>query len=94
MLLQGLIGWTDPTYSYDHHNVIFDVPWKGLKRRKIIDGMSIMDPSLQQEHKTNLRNSNLQPDDKNATALELVKPIFSIVKHYPPDWTNQVKPDL
>ena len=63
-----------------------------MKRHKIIEG--IHDPSILQEHDTNLRNSNLQSDSDNPTPLDLVKPIFSIIKHYPPEWTKQIKHEL
>jgi hypothetical protein len=62
---QGLIGWNDPSRSYDFHNVMFDVPWEGMPRKK-----------------------NTQGDDRPRT---LSRPIFSIIKHYPPEWAKKLE---
>jgi hypothetical protein len=56
----GLIGWMDENKSHDYYNLIFDQPYKGLKRQK----------------------DDYGPD---AAAPE-GRPIYSVVKHYPPKW--------
>jgi hypothetical protein len=55
---------------------IFDVPWKGMpvrRRRVELDG----------------QDSSSAPAVDASTGSRRSKPIYSIVKHYPPDW--QVK---
>jgi hypothetical protein len=56
----GLIGWNDENASHDYYNLIFDQPYKGLKRQR----------------------DDYGPD---AAAPE-GRPIYSVVKHYPPKW--------
>lgn len=36
---QSLIGWNDPETSYDNYNIIFDVPYEGMKRSKRLKGV-------------------------------------------------------
>lgn len=86
---QGLIGWNDPAHSYDHHNLIFDVPWKGMPRTKVIAGNTrdtnaIVDQSGYHE------SSEHGPQNEAVAPEEVAKPhLFSTVKHYPPEWTKQ-----
>ena len=35
---EGLIGWSNPSHSYDYFNLIFDIPHKSLRRTVAIDG--------------------------------------------------------
>ncbi|KAL7559500.1 hypothetical protein ACA910_010314 [Epithemia clementina (nom. ined.)] len=78
---QELIGWKDEGNCYDFHNMIFDVPYEGMKRKIRSRG--------------NLRSSSYIGDqDESAasettTLLQQPKPIFSIVKHYPPPWLKK-----
>lgn len=56
----GLIGWRDEHRSHDYYNVIFDLPYDGLRRER---------------------------DDYSETAKHPKgRPIYSLVKHYPPKW--------
>ena len=70
----NLIDWRNPNNqndadlhrSYDDQNLIFDVPFDGMKRSRHDDVTSNRETSV--EAKSN--------------------PIFSIVKHYPPEWAR------
>lgn len=83
---QSLVGWNDPYSSYDQYNLIFDVPWDGLKRTKII--------------KTNTRNTGLiseqdeitKTDGTRQRADRIIKtrPIYSTMRHYPPSWLKEL----
>ena len=51
-------------------NQIFDVPWEGMPRRK--------------QPTDSARPSEASSDSNGGETKR--KPIYSIVKHYPPDW--------
>lgn len=88
---QGLIGWNDPSHSYDFHNLIFDVPWKGLSRHKVIE-RNTRDTTLVNEQSQYVETEErFGPDGQPLPPLVLIKPIFSIVKHYPPEWKRKLK---
>lgn len=80
-IYQGLIGWNDKNHSYDRWNMIFDVKYDGMKRTNRIKG--------------NTRNTG-QINDQSEYAgtpatetdrlLSTSRPIFSVIKHYPPSW--------
>jgi hypothetical protein len=75
---QSLIGWNDPAHSYDYHNLMFDVPWEGLPRKTKMD----------ENTRTTTRiaaQDEFQVGSTHATSSS-PRPIFSIIKHYPPDW--------
>jgi hypothetical protein len=81
---QGLIGWNDPMKSYDEYNLIFDVPWPGLKRSKMTTGNT----RTTGDHPLHMieESSDVIPrqDAAAAASFETTNPIFSIIKHYPP----------
>jgi len=88
---QSLIGWNDPAHSYDKHNLIFDVPWKGMPRKKLIQsntrGTAVI---LEQEEYTEASIS--LPANPAVTREEVVvNQIFSTVKHYPPKWVLDLR---
>jgi hypothetical protein len=86
-----LIGWNDPSHSYDFHNLIFDIPWKGLTRHKVIEG-NTRDTTLINEQSQYVESEErFGPDGQPLPPLTLIKPIFSIVKHYPPEWKRKLK---
>lgn len=68
-LKRDLIGWEAHTHTYDYYNLIYDVPYPGMKRDKIVD---VENYELQK------RTANKYSLSQNAS-----KPIFSIVKHWP-----------
>lgn len=86
-MLQSLIGWNDPTHSYDHHNVLFDVPWKGQPRTKLIE-TNTRDKTIIRNQSEYIANSN-RSDNPDARPIQKVKPLFSIMKHYPPVWKKE-----
>lgn len=71
---EDLIGWTDPLRSYDFHNLMFDVPYEGMKRQARSETKISGDRSLK------------KPSKDNAEDVASQKPIFSVIKHYPPAW--------
>jgi hypothetical protein len=87
---QGLIGWNNPTHSYDFYNLIFDVPHKSLRRTKIMDNNTRGATTIAQ-HQGYQENQEVNPTgsgsgfEVNASA-SLERPIYSIIKHYPTKW--------
>jgi len=84
-IFQGLIGWNDTNNSYDAHNMIFDVPWEGMKRRTRISG--------------NTRNTGQINDQseyaesamtESSRLISESNPVFSIIRHYPPSWLRKI----
>lgn len=92
-LLQDLVGFTDPRHNIDHYNLLFDVPFPGLRKQN---------PDPGSEAAGNVGNGTedlgVAPDNQQSTppieerqAQHLEQPIFGIVKHYPPAWWNENK---
>ncbi|CAB9497646.1 protease [Seminavis robusta] len=71
-----LVGFTDTDKHLDHWNLMFDVPFPGMHRRK----RSLNDPEPSPDEPS--PEDELQPEQAGNTE----RPIFGIVKHYPPDW--------
>ena len=69
----SLLGFHVPDESIDNYNVIFDVPYEGMKRTKIQS--STRDVALLSEHESYEVTTNYQ------SAVE--RPIFDIVKYWP-----------
>ncbi|CAB9497647.1 protease [Seminavis robusta] len=76
---QDMIGWSDPRHSYDRHNLIFDVPRINQRRRMTIS----ITPDQIEDNNGGKKSSSAN----NAGE----RPIFSIVKHYPPEWQLRMK---
>lgn len=97
---QELIGWNDPSHSYDYYNLIFDVPWEGMPRKKIIteNTRTTTQISAQEEfHANSQRFIKKQVKNGQETGLEVkasVRPIFSLIKHYPPEWAQKLQDDV
>jgi hypothetical protein len=92
VVIQGLIGWNDPAHSYDVHNLIFDIPWKGMPRKKIIEG-NTRGRAVIREHEEYTESSVLNVPENEAVAPEEVATprLFSTITHYPPPWALQVR---
>ena len=89
---QDLIGWNDPTKSYDYYNLIFDVPWEGMPRKKIIEGNTRNTEYIteQQDYKESSDRPGVHSPSSTGVEVGLNRfPIFSIVRHYPPAWARQ-----
>lgn len=70
---------------------MFDIPWKGMTRSKVIHG-NTRDTSFVIDQSGYIENTiALGPDGKPLPQLTLIKPIFSIIKHYPPEWRKKLK---
>jgi len=67
-----LIGWTDKHNPRDFHNIIYDMPYDGMKRQRGEEA-KLEDSASNQETKSKRR------------------PIFSIVKHWDPEWAKNEK---
>jgi len=67
---EGLIGWKDKNHSYDYYNLIYDIPFKGMKRLRRKEDDEEVEYGVRSLDETNL----------------VRKPIFSIVKYWPPEW--------
>ena len=74
-----LIGWKDPHGTYDDWNLIYDVKYKGMKRRRTQDG----DGAEQSG------DSSGYGESKASHVPE--RPIFSLCRHYPPEWYRKRK---
>jgi len=75
------IGWNDRFHSYDFHNLIYDVPYQGMKRSRRVKSNDSIDYSLKHQPEPN----------------RLITPIFSYVKHWAnsteePTTTNDIVP--
>jgi hypothetical protein len=81
-LSKSLIGWNDPSHSYDYYNLIFDIPVPGMFRDQVIVGNTRNGAATIQDQLSSqqLRRSNI-PE----------RPIFSIVAHYPPEWELKLR---
>jgi len=80
---QNLIGWNDPHRSYDFHNVLYDVPWPGMKRSRKINENTRGMTHISQHTKYQKDN---REEGRDVDTLPGKSPIFSIVKHWPPEW--------
>lgn len=91
---QELVGWNDPHRSYDYHNLTFDVPYPGMPRKKRIVGNTRNTRQIE-DHSEFRMNSSFYNKRMNSEGEEVVEeankfPIFSIVKHYPPEWQQKM----
>jgi len=84
---QGLIGWNDPSKSYDHYNLMFDVPWEGMPRKKVIleNTRTTTRISSQDEFRQSSTH-HLAAGQNGLDVRSKHRPIFSIIKHYPAEW--------
>lgn len=99
---QDLIGWNDPARSYDYYNLIFDVPYPGMPRKKRIKGNTRDTRQIDDQSEFNMNPTHFDSEDKgnvtvqgDDTGVEVTKdntkfPIFSTVKHYPPPWLKAI----
>ena len=86
-LYQELIGWTDTSRSYDFYNLMFDVPFDGMKRTQRIDANTRGSAQISDHEAFKL--SDKDPGE----GVEVEKPmktIFSVIKHYPPPWLQKI----
>lgn len=92
-LCNSLIGWTDEARGYDWYNLIFDVPYPNMKRTKIIHGNTRGKAAIKDHsdyHENSEREKNVRVDARGIEVTERDRPIFSIIKHYPPAWLTKV----
>ena len=62
-----------------------------MTRSKVIEG-NTRDTSFVMDQSGYLENAvKLGPNGQPLPQLTLIKPIFSIVKHYPPEWRKKLK---
>jgi hypothetical protein len=81
----SLIGWTDPVRSYDYWNMIYDIPWDGMPRQKVEEhGGGANSPSA-------AATRPATPEKPLSEFSVPTKPIFSIVKYYPPPWKAKLR---
>jgi len=69
-----LIGWHDPHRSYDEWNLIYDVPYEGMRRTR-------------RRHDRDQGSPTAPPVSSPQSVPK--HPIFSLVKHYPPEWAKK-----
>lgn len=79
---QDLIGWNDPTTSYDIHNLIFDVPWDGMNRTKTV---SFNTRSSNHNSISDMLGVDLVRQESSKQLL-VTRPIFSSITYYAPEW--------
>jgi hypothetical protein len=61
-----------------------------MPRNKIIEG-NTRDTSLVNEQSQYVETSQrIGADGKPLPPISLIKPIFSIIKHYPPEWKKKL----
>jgi hypothetical protein len=83
---QDLIGWNDASHSYDHYNLIFEVPHQSLRRTETIDHNTravsrIVDAD---GYKEALESSKQKASARAQSSRK--SPLYSVVKHYPTKW--------
>ena len=85
---QGLIGWNDPSHSYDFYNLIFDIPHKTLRRTKIIEDNTRETTTIAQndDYQEEELRQNPSGGTEVYTRVPTGRPIYSIIKHYPTKW--------
>jgi hypothetical protein len=86
---QNLIGWNDPSHSYDYWNLIFDVPYEGMSRKKVIEGNTrdTAEIAMQEDYSRNADADMTSSGHATGAGRHCGhRPIYSLVKHYPPKW--------
>jgi hypothetical protein len=73
-----LLGWVDPAHTYDRHNLIYDVPIAGQRKRRTVTQVSE-------------KKKRKQGEGEGLAYNRSDRPIFSLVKHYPPEWQRRLK---
>jgi hypothetical protein len=62
-----------------------------MTRSKVMEG-NTRDTSFVIDQSGYIENTlTLGPDGQPLPQLSLIKPIFSVVKHYPPEWRKKLK---
>ncbi|GKY95608.1 hypothetical protein MPSEU_000522100 [Mayamaea pseudoterrestris] len=79
----NLIGWSDPVHSFDYHNIIYDIPWDGMPRQRV--EVQLSGPSSP----TMTRPAT--PEKPLSDFKVPIKPVFSMVKYYPPVWKTKLE---
>ena len=89
---QSLIGWNDPTRSYDYYNLMFDIPYEGMPRKKIIyeNTRNTTRIANQSEFFANSSHMIKQARKEAEDSHRQARPIFSIIKDYPPEWAKKL----
>lgn len=87
-IYQGLVGWNDSTQSYDHHNMLFDVKFSGMKRKTRIKGNTRNTGQI----KSLVKYDEVTDEEPTeiSSLLRRTGPVFSIIKHYPPEWLQKI----
>jgi len=78
---ENMISWIDPNKAYDHHNLIFDVPHKSLRRTAVTD-----DEGIAFDHKEMFGFHRARYPGNELAKLDYASSIYSLVKHYPTKW--------
>lgn len=79
---EDLIGWIDPTKSFDYHNLIFDVPHESLRRTKRCELSDDIGVEMAGFHRSRRSGSRKE--------LGYETSIYSVIKHYPPEWQKKM----
>eukprot|EP00527_Entomoneis_sp_CCMP2396_P005983 CAMPEP_0198140732 /NCGR_PEP_ID=MMETSP1443-20131203/3854_1 /TAXON_ID=186043 /ORGANISM="Entomoneis sp., Strain CCMP2396" /LENGTH=982 /DNA_ID=CAMNT_0043803251 /DNA_START=336 /DNA_END=3284 /DNA_ORIENTATION=- len=94
-IYQNLIGWTDEDNSYDYYNLMFDVPYDGMKRTRIMKkntrGKGQIRDSV--NYKENSNSGGVKVGFNSVEVSDNPRPIFSVIKHYPPPWLQKLLDD-
>jgi hypothetical protein len=85
-LCQDLIGWYDPSRCYDYHNLIFDVPWDGMPRQKRLRTHATGKLRIADHSQLLGTEAKLTRQLSNSAAEICSPPVFSIIRHYPVSW--------
>ena len=78
-----LIGYDMRNESYDRYNIIYDVPYEGMKRNHFENSYVETESGEKKVAKP------VSAGDGNGRGR--TTPIFSIVKQWPPSWTQNVE---
>lgn len=72
-----MIGWQDPNRDYDYFNLLFDVPFEGMPRKRKKDRSEAWDE---------VGGAGEDAIEQELDTKERSAPLFSIIKYYPPPW--------
>ena len=81
----------DPKHSFDEHNLIFDVPFTGVRRPKHGRSEECVTNNFGVRHGGDSSNLRDEKNDGEEEDYDFVRPLFSIVKHYPPEWHRKLQ---
>ena len=91
-IYQELVGWTDSAKSYDYYNLMFDVPYEGMRRTERMNSNTRGKGQISdnKSYKKSEVEGGVIVGENGVEVEESRRPIFSVIKHYPPPWLQKI----